>query len=593
MKEKMNSLGFQIVILIIVVLLGVMIAGGYSFLAMIHSSQASYDKWCSDNITQFEDRFMQKRYKIQSILVACGYNENVQRLLNGIEESPYEVLTPVYDIEMNLILLIYNYTKLDESLMDAYVSGKNNVLYSYIRYPEEDELYHFLTESSQKNAGSVSDIFVLGTNQCFAISEPIWKISGNGNEYPLTEENRIGTAVFTVKTDFMMQELEKISSEKIKAFLVDKNGAIVLNTEETEIPYHIKNVIKEWKTEDEKIEIIQSDGYCLSKKSISDNGWSLVVMAPKNLRNFYNISSFVWLVVWPGLLIIIFLFAYPILKELNLFVKGMVAHMEKIGDGDLKTKLIPMNKAEFYQIAEGLNIMMERINDLMEKNISLSTKLYREQAEKTSAMLLALQSQMNPHFLYNTIDCIKNIGICYDVKEIEQLSTALSGILRYSLRQDNIVRVEQELECVRNFVTIQTIRFENKYNICYEIDEKCLSYPILRLSLQPLVENAMKHGLEMKRRDAKLRIAVYENENELFLQVQDNGVGMAAEKVDEILSGNENSNSVAIKNLMNRLNLFYGKSAKLFIDSSLGNGTCVTIQIDKKSMEIGEKSIIF
>lgn len=200
---------------------------------------------------------------------------------------------------------------------------------------------------------------------------------------------------------------------------------------------------------------------------------------------------------------------------------------------------------------------------------------------------------MNPHFLYNTIDCIKNIGICYDVKEIEQLSTALSGILRYSLRQDNIVNIDQELECVKNFVTIQTIRFENKYHICYEVDEACLSYPILRLSLQPLVENAMKHGLEMKRKDAQLRVAVYENENGLFLQVQDNGVGMAEDKVEEILSGNENSGSVAIKNLMNRLHLFYGEAAKLHIDSSPGNGTCITIQIEKKSMETKEKSIMF
>lgn len=593
MKEKMNSLGFQIVVLIIGVVAGVAIAGGYSFFTMIKSSQASYDERCSADIKQFEDCFIQKCYKIQSILMACGYNENVQRLLNGIEASPYEVLTPVSDIEKNLILLIYNYTKLDDSLMDAYVSGKNNVLYSYIRYPEEEALYRFLTESSQKNTGSVSDIFELGTNRSFAVSEPIWKISENGNEYPLTEENRIGTAVFTVKTDFMKQQLEMISSEKITPFLVDRNGRIILKPDRVHIPVDIQEVLKTWKTDGEKIEIIQTDSYCLSAKGINDNGWRLVVMAPQNYRNFYNVGSFVWLVVWPGLLIAIFLFAWPILKELNFFVKSMVTHMEKIGNGELKTKLVPMNRTEFYQIADGLNVMMERISDLMEKNINLSTRLYREQAEKTSAMLLALQSQMNPHFLYNTIECIKNIGICYDVKEIEQLSTALSGILRYSLRHENIVEISQELECVKNFVTIQTIRFENKYQICYEIDEACLSYPILRLSLQPLVENAMKHGLEVKRRDARLKVSVYENENILFLQVQDNGVGMGAEKIEEILSGDERSGSIGIKNLMNRLHLFYKDAAKLLIDSAPGKGTRITIRIEKKSIETEEKSIKF
>lgn len=587
----MGSLRRQIIILVAVVLLGVVIAGGYSCVTMVRFSQASYDEWCSANIAQFEDVFLQKRYKIQSILMACGYNENVQRLLNGMEESPYEVLTPIYDLERNLILLIYNYTKLDESLMDAYVSGKNNLLYSYIRYLEEEELYQFLAACSGQKEGMISDIFELGTRKCFAVSEPIWKISETGNEYPLTEENRIGTAVFTVNTDFLVRELEKISSEKITAFLTDRNGDIILETKKPEeISENIRKALK--KQPGEKNAILQTDGFTLSIKEISDNGWSLVVMAPRNYRNFYNVGSFVWLAVWPGILFLIFLFAYPILKELNRFVKEMVSHMEKIGNGELETKLVPMNKREFYQIADGLNVMMDRLNELMKKNIHLSTRLYREQAEKTNAMLLALQSQMNPHFLYNTIECIKNIGICYDVKEIEQLSTALSGILRYSLRGENIVRVSEEMECIQNFITIQTIRFENKYNVTYEIDESCLTRPILRLSLQPLVENAMKHGLEMKRSDAKLWIRIFQDEKYLFLQAEDNGIGMEPEKAEEILSGNKQAGSVAIGNLVNRLKLFYGEAAVLSIDSFPGKGTCATIRIEKKSMETEEKSMV-
>ena len=335
-----------------------------------------------------------------------------------------------------------------------------------------------------------------------------------------------------------------------------------------------------------------TEGYAFNGKLINSNGWKLVVITPERERNFYDVSAFGWLLVWPGLLLCIFFFAFPLVRDLNSFVYKLMEHMEKIGDGDLKGKLVPAGKKEFRQIADGLNTMMDRINALMDKNISLSTRLYREEAEKTNAMLFALQSQMNPHFLYNTIECIKNIGICYDVKEIEMLSTALSGVLRYCLREENIVPVAQEMECIKNFITIQTIRFEDKYEIIYETEDSLMRYPILRLSLQPLVENAMKHGLEMKNGRCILKIRIYEDEEKVYLQVEDNGSGMDREKVEEILSGRKSaSGSVAVSNLITRLYLFYGDKAGLKIDSFPGRGTKMVIYINKNSMEI-EKNYI-
>lgn len=119
-----------------------------------------------------------------------------------------------------------------------------------------------------------------------------------------------------------------------------------------------------------------------------------------------------------------------------------------------------------------------------------------------------------------------------------------------------------------------------------------MRYPILRLSLQPLVENAMKHGLEMKNGRCILKIRIYEDEEKVYLQVEDNGSGMDREKVEEILSGRKSaSGSVAVSNLINRLYLFYGDKAGLKIDSFPGRGTKMVIYINKNSMEI-EKNYI-
>ena len=595
MKKKMHmdSLKFQIVLLLFIVILGIIFAGGYSFLAVIHTNQVMYDEWCSQEIAAFENSYTQKYYKIRSIMSACGYNENMQRLLSGAEESSYEVLTPINNMEKSLIQMIYNYTELDESLLDIYIRDKSNRLYSYMVYYNDDDLFNFMKESSRKNEVCVSDIMAIGNYRCFAISQPIRKFEDRGVGYILSEKELIGTSIFTVKTDFMMQQLKKIKKGNSRVYLLDKQGNVMLEPlGQAALEESVAEEIHNRNIDAAKVSIIKTAGYAVDARHIGDNGWILAIVTPAAERNFYSIKDFERLLIWPGLLFFILLFAYPVLRSLNTFVYSMMAHMEKIGEGDLKAKLVPMDKKEFRQITEGLNTMMDRINLLLHKNIQLSTQLYREEAEKTSAMLFALQSQMNPHFLYNTIECIKNIGICYDVKEIEQLSTALSGVLRYSLRQENMVPVRQEMECIRDFITIQTIRFEDKYEIIYETDDCLMDYPILRLSLQPLVENAMKHGLESKKGQCILYIRIYGDETALYLQVEDNGTGMEKEKIAQILSGEKSrTGSVAVSNLISRLQLFYGTDAGLTIDSTPGKGTRMLIHITKKSIEKEKKYI--
>ena len=164
MKKRLhfNSLKFQIILLLIIVILGIILAGGYSFLAVIHSNQVKYNEWCSQEIAAFENSYTQKYYKIQSIMSACGYNENMQRLLSGAEESSYEVLTPIDNMERSLILMMYNYTELDDALLDVYIQDRSNNLYTYTVYHNEEELFHFMEESSKSSEEHVSDVLDIG-----------------------------------------------------------------------------------------------------------------------------------------------------------------------------------------------------------------------------------------------------------------------------------------------------------------------------------------------------------------------------------------------------------------------------------------------
>lgn len=399
-KPDINSLKVQIILLIIIVVTGVILAGGYSFLTVVRSNNSKYDEWCSDEIAVFENSYRDKYYKIQSIMAACGYNENMQRLLSGAEESAYEVLTPIDNMERSLIMMMYNYTELDESLLDVYIKDKSNRLFSYTVYHNDEKLYKFMEESSEDNSENVSDIFEIGNFSCFAIAEPIRKFEDKGPEFSLSENEIIGTSIFTVKTDFMMQNIMKISHKSSRVYLLDKSGNVMLEPEGQEpLEGSLAEAVHNWEIGAEKMSTMVTGGYALNGKMINSNGWRLVVITPERERNFYDVSAFGWLLVWPGLLLCIFFFAFPLVRDLNSFVYKLMEHMEKIGGGDLKAQLEPVGKKEFRQIAAGLNTMMDRINALMEKNIDLSTRLYREEAEKTNAMLFALQSQMNPHFL--------------------------------------------------------------------------------------------------------------------------------------------------------------------------------------------------
>ena len=581
-RRKISSLKTQIGYLICVVVLGIILACGYSVITVIHSNQAKYDAWCEENLFEIEKSYMEKYYKIRSIMSACEYNENLQRILSGSGASSYEILTPINDMETNLTYMLYNYSLLDSELMDVYVRDMNNRLYYYARYQNDSTLMEFIEDNSFDKDGSISDIFELGSSLCFAMTGEIHKFENAGLGYTISKDKVIGASIFTVKADFLRKEMEKIQGHGCSVYLLNQKGEVMLMPEGQEMLWEdIRQNISSLETAENGILSIQKKGYVINMKSIGSNGWKLLLVSPEKERIFYEKDGFRWLVVWLVFLLCVFMVAFPLLKSLNSFVNNCVRHMKEIGDGNLDAKLERMDKKEFNQITDGLNHMMESVKQLMDRNIQLTTGLYKEEAEKSKAMLFALQSQMNPHFLYNTIECIRNIGVCYDVKEIEELSTALSAVLRYSLRQENVVTIGQELECIKQFVLIQTIRFEDKFQVYYKVQENLMDRNILRLSLQPLVENAMKHGLEAKQGECILIIHIFEKDEFLHLQVEDNGVGIPYEKLKRLREGKgKEQKSVALSNLKDRLMLYYGSAAALNMESKENEGTKMEILID-------------
>ena len=256
----------------------------------------------------------------------------------------------------------------------------------------------------------------------------------------------------------------------------------------------------------------------------------------------------------------------------------LVYAMQEIQNRDLDIRINEPRKDEYQKVFQGFNDMVIELNELIRN-------LTNEKALNKEAKIRLLQEQINPHFLYNTLDSIYSIAQLHDVPEISKMVFALSQFFRVSLSGGKeIVRLEEALEIVKSYLTVQNIRFNGKFRFSLSVPEELLDCKVLKLLLQPLAENAVYHGLEAKKGEGTINITAHEDGGTLQICVEDNGVGIPAAKLEEIrkaLRDNnmEESGNFAIKNLNTQIQLRYGKNYGLDIYSEENVGTGVFIKI--------------
>ena len=227
------------------------------------------------------------------------------------------------------------------------------------------------------------------------------------------------------------------------------------------------------------------------------------------------------------------------------------------------------------------NIMIGRIRELLDAKV-------KEQENLKKAELRALQAQINPHFLYNTLDTIIWMAEAKKTDQVIEIVSALSSFFRISLSKGrDWITIGEEVERVRSYLTIQKMRYRDILDYRIEVDEGVVDDTILKLILQPLVENALYHGIKNKRQGGTITIrAKQNNENEVLLQVEDNGIGFTPDKLAQLQAElDDDSGEIklesgfAIGNVNKRIRLYYGKQYGLSVDSEYNTGTCATLVI--------------
>lgn len=281
-------------------------------------------------------------------------------------------------------------------------------------------------------------------------------------------------------------------------------------------------------------------------------------------------------------LLITFVISIGMTIAISLFISIQISRpiqqleksMQMVTDGDLETRIsIKSSEREVVALAHSFNHMVSRIQKLIKQN-------QKEHELKRKSDLDALQAQINPHFLYNTLDSIVWMAECKQHKEVVEMVNALAKLFRISISGGrNMIPLSDEINHAENYMLIQKKRYNEEYDYKIEVDESILALQVPKLILQPLIENSLYHGLEYMVDHGLIHIKAELKEEDLYIYVIDNGEGMSPDTLKNIWNSRSKHSGVGIKNVNERIQLMFGKEYGLSFESEQEEGTKVTIRL--------------
>lgn len=364
---------------------------------------------------------------------------------------------------------------------------------------------------------------------------------------------------------------------KVQTYLTDKDGVIISNEDKsligTESPY--KSVLQ-GKSGQQKVE----DKMVIYEK-LDNWDWYMVGEIPtRSMLRDTNavIILIIALVIGAGVLISIA--CYKLSNNLYKPMDDIVRKMREVSMGNLEVRMEQdYDGKDFRQLASGFNIMIEEINILM-------YRIKKEQSEIKQIELNRLQSQIKPHFLYNTLECIHWQALSDGNKDVSKMVKALANYYRLCLsRGKDVIPISQELENVENYLIIQNMRYSGIAECEINVDENFKNVLIPKLTLQPLIENSIYHGIRVKDGyKGKILVTAREINNKIVISVADNGVGMRQEQIDEInssISVFDEKTGYGLRNVHKRIEILFGSGYGLYYKKNEHGGTTVDIILPK------------
>lgn len=369
--------------------------------------------------------------------------------------------------------------------------------------------------------------------------------------------------------------------DKGYVFIVDQDGNIVYHPQQQQLYNELQteNIEAVMNAKTDTVTVGEGEHEKIYTISRSDKtGWTVVgCMNVAELLKSSRQAQRIYVICAAGLIILSLILSRVLARNITYPIQRLRDSMKKVQTGEFPTTDIEVSSEnEIGSLTKSFNVMTHRIAELMEQNI-------HEQEQKRKSELKALQSQINPHFLYNTLDSIIWMAEGKKNEEVVLMTASLARLLRQSIsNEDELVSVGQEAEYARSYLTIQKMRYKDKLEFQIDISPAVSGVKIIKLVLQPIIENAIYHGLKYKDSKGLLVVHGYQEGEKAVLEVEDNGVGMDEETLAHIFEKhkvNYHSNGVGVYNVQKRLKLYYGEEYGIVYKSRRNEGTKAVITI--------------
>ena len=516
---------------------------------------------------------------MKSVELLARSTANNYNIINNIlnysgDVSSYEQMVFQNNMNQNLSSIAYSLNDIvsvNILLKDKTVqTTKQNGVYNYDRYASKDTVetikkttYGWIpTRKNYLHTSAYTEY----------ISSYVQKIYSG-----LYYGGEIGHLVINVNEDLFYRMIQEYAGAHTKILLVNGDGVIVSGTERKLLGQNIEHTVYE------DYRKLSADGeerkgkMLVSERTLDEHDFYILAITDYSYALSMFIATQKRVMAFSVALIIVFivfitLLSYRISKPILLLSKKVT---EFRGDNQKPVLELP---TYIYEI----NVLVQEYNRMLDKIQSLIASLLQQEKQKQKKELEILQAQINPHFLYNTLEAINWMALSKKQKEISKMVILLGNFLRLSLNKGkNIYFVKNEIEHLKTYMEIQNIRCRGKIEFILDIEPSINDYRMIKLLLQPLVENAILHGFDHRGGEGTIRVEGYEDEEFMIFKIIDDGCGMFQSQIEDLYNM-ELETGHGLKNVMKRVSLYYGKGGAVVIRSELGKGTEIELKLYKE-----------
>lgn len=538
------------IIMILCSLIPVCVISGYTQIRTVHIMRQNEQSGLMQVLNQSVDSIDNRVQIYANLINYLTYSSNLREIMETEYQSDYDAYLAYTEIADPLFTMpqLYHEEIRSITLYAENIQVEHGNTLAPLSVAQNQEWYHQINEN-----GTVQWLVKQGNKKEILAVRKFYQ-----------EDKIQAMLVLTLDYDRVLEPFVDLLTENRGGLILDGQKNVVYSG------YHMDGNYKPKK--ETSLEYLKEHYVCTEEK-IEDTQWNFCLYQPKEV-----LEKSVWSLVLGNIpillicLLLILLLGYFSSKKMVERLEQLTENMNQINLGLRQVTVVSQSKDEIGVLVRTFTRMMDEINKLISQVYEAKIKLQKTEMK-------ALQAQINPHFLYNSLSIINWKAIEAENDEISQITLALSTYYRTSLNKGEIMTiVANEIRNIDAYLHIQLIMHDNSFQIMKEVQEDVLSYSVPKLILQPLVENAIEHGLDVSEKEEKwLKISALKKGDNLILAVEDNGMGMSEEQADNMIT--YRSKGYGVRNVNDRITLLYGEEYHLRVKSRQGEGTRIEVVI--------------